>query len=445
MIRRVLLSLGVVLLLSLALTGWGSLGIALGLNPESLQTLDSLAPLLAIACAGFWLGLNSSWRAGFVAAFPVLGFYGLMQVFTATRFQLEFWRDGFLQLSFAHLFWWMLAVVIALTGACCGSKAKPRFAAFIPLPLALILVTGAQLATPFDTRASYEADGTSVRLLQFDLRTVDFGVTDADFEDSRPFDNRNTTWLSLAMPRVWSGVASGGEPLCIVNGGFFGADGPLIAQHEAPLKTPAASLYDVSTLQEDWPRQNVTLAWKRSANETKPQILRDASFSDLARFDGALGGVRVLITNGNSEVLKPGMGGTTLKCCRTSVAWNARTEEFWVLGVRDPDGEASSVSGNQIEKKTGRKVQVGGWDVRQVQEFWQHKGATDAVLFDGGESGQIAYRTPEGAWRWIHSSYHLSRTPGFLRGRPLRAVLPMLPPTLANGGVLNWFYIRKKF
>jgi len=92
----------------------------------------------------------------------------------------------------------------------------------------------------------------------------------------------------------------------------------------------------------------------------------------------------------------------------------------------------------------GRSVQVGGSNVAQVQQFWQQRGATDAVLFDGGESGQIAYRNDQGRWRWIHSSYHLSRTPLFLHGHPLRAVLPMLPPTLANGGVLNWFFIRRR-
>ena len=84
---------------------------------------------------------------------------------------------------------------------------------------------------------------------------------------------------------------------------------------------------------------------------------------------------------------------------------------------------------------------MGGWDIAQVQDFWKTRGATDALLLDGGESSQIAQRSSDQGWQWIHSSYHLTRTPGFWNKRPLRLVLPMLPPTMANGGVLNWFFV----
>jgi len=206
--------------------------------------------------------------------------------------------------------------------------------------------------------------------------------------------------------------------------------------------------YDASILDEDWPEQNATLAWKRQGSACVPRILHRAPMEELSRFEGALGGVRVLIEGGRAASLAPGMGGSTLRCSRTSVAWKRGAGALWILSVRDPDGEASSVHDNALEKSSRRlglplSVQRGGWDVGQVQAFWRARGMSDAVLFDGGESGQIAGRQG-GRWSWSHSSYHLSRTLGFVRGRPLRMVLPMLPPTLANGGVLNWFFVRAR-
>lgn len=442
MIRQSLLALLGVQLLALALTLWGSFGIAVGLNPESLQTLDALAPLVSLLCVAWWMSRAYGERVGWSVAFANTGFWLLMHIFVATRFLPEFWREGLSQLSPSYLFWWSLAIMAALAGARLGARFPSKKLALFLLPLALLGACASQALTRRDHAVHFEPDGTSWRLLTFDLKSVDFGLYDADSDDSQPNDNRNTTWLVQALPRVWS--KSPNEPLCVVNGGFFGASAPLVGEHEAPLRINGRSLYDVDTLQSDWPLQNATLVWRNEGGVTQPQILRGASFSDLQNFSGALGGVRVLLENSHAELLKPGMGGTTLKCCRTSIAWNRRTNQFWVLSVRDPDGEASSVRDNQIEKRTKRRVQVGGWDVAQVQQFWRARGATDAVLFDGGESGQIAYRDEAARWRWVHSSYHISRTPFFWHDKPLRAVLPMLPPTLANGGVLNWFIIKSK-
>ncbi len=172
----------------------------------------------------------------------------------------------------------------------------------------------------------------------------------------------------------------------------------------------------------------------------KFSVVEDARFAELpAQFDGALGGVRALIVNGEARALKPGMGGTTLKCSRTSVGWQGA--RFYVLSVRDPDGEAASLRANQREKAGELNVQVGGWDARQVQQFWQSRGVGNAILFDGGESTQLAFRTGAGGVFNSHSSYHFTRTPLTIKGKPLRFVLPMLPNFEANGGVLNYFYV----
>lgn len=429
---------------ALLLTLAASLTIALGAPPESFLMVDWLVPVLSLAAISFLFGRRGL-KSGWSVALPNLVFYALIHVFITTRFLPQFWRDAFAQLTISHFAWWFGAIAVALGGAWVGEKWRSRAASGAVLVLAVALMPILQWSRPVDSDAARQSDGTTFRVRKFDLKAVDFGVYDADFSDSTPFDDLNATWLGQAMPRVWDIIAAREkmEPLCVVNGGFFGAKAPLLGFHEAPLKTRAGAFYDAAILENDWPDQNATLVWKRENNRLQPQILLAAKGSELQNYDGALGGVRVLIRDGKMASLQPGMGGATLKCSRTSVAWN-RSGEFWILSVRDPDGEASSLRANALEKKSGRRdLQNGGWNIAQVQKFWQKRGASDAVLFDGGESSQIAFRDENRKWRWIHSSHHFSRTPAFWNRLPLRIVWPMLPPTVANGGVLNWFYVRR--
>ena len=432
----------------LALGAWASLGIILGFHPESLLFFDVFAPLSALFLAGIWLvkwrEQDSFWRVSWQVFAPSLGFWLLLHFAITTRFLPEFWRDGFAQISVSHALWLFLGWLGALAGAFFAAKA-PKFRLHIVAPLG-VLGFSWLAASQIRSDATLENDGTTIRAQKFALRDVDFGVYDADFDDAKPFDDRNTTWLGQAMPAVWNRISrrENREPLCVINGGFFGAISPLIGVHEAPMKSEDGAFYDARKLETDWPAQNATLVWKREDGATKLEILADVRIADLQSFDGALGGVRVLISDGQLADTKPGMGGATLKCNRTSVGWNARTGEFWILSVRDPDGEASSLRDNLAEKRARKSgVQSGGWDVPQVQNFWREKGATDAVLFDGGESGQIAYRGANGRWNWVHSSYHFTRTPLKIAGRPLRITGFALPPQNANGGVLNWFYVKK--
>ena len=434
-------------ILALALTFIASLTVAFGAQPESFLLFDWLAPCLSLLAISFVFGRreNENWKVGLLVAFSNIVLYCLVHLIITMRFLPRFWLDGLAQLTTSHFVWWIAAILISIIGALAGGKWKSKKAIFLVFAGIFAIGPLLQLLVPLDSLAQTEKDGTTFRVQKFALKNVDFGIYDADFTDSKPFDDANTTWLGQAMPRVWNLITAqeNEEPLTVINGGFFGAEPPLIGNHEAPIKTEAGVFYDSSFLEEDWPAQNGTLVWKRESGLTKPQILEDAKFSELKNYDGALGGVRVLIRDGKLADTKPGMGGATLKCARTSVAWNRKTNEFYVLSVRDPDGEASSVRSNKAEKASKRKdIQVGGWDVAQVQNYWRKSGMTDAVLFDGGESGQVAFRDG-GHWNWIHSSYHFSRTPFFIGEKPVRIVWPMLPPTVANGGVLNWFYVKK--
>jgi hypothetical protein len=86
--------------------------------------------------------------------------------------------------------------------------------------------------------------------------------------------------------------------------------------------------------------------------------------------------------------------------------------------------------------------QTGGWDVGEVQKFWEQKGVPDALLFDGGESTQLAFRGPEDKYHYFSSGYQYSFTVGYLFDRPLRFNLPILPPSEGRRGVLNYLYIN---
>jgi hypothetical protein len=86
-------------------------------------------------------------------------------------------------------------------------------------------------------------------------------------------------------------------------------------------------------------------------------------------------------------------------------------------------------------------TQTGGWDVPQVQQYWEKKGIPNALLFDGGESTQLAFRDSKGGFRYVDSGYQYSFTVGYLFQRPLVATFPILPPGEAHRGVLNYLYI----
>ena len=430
------------------LTGWLSLGVCLwGFAPETLMIGDFWAPLCALFLAS-WNLKRRVWRLGACAIL----FWLVAWLLLMGRFSPSAWgHDGLGKLTFEHGWSWALAILFSIAGGALGVRARGKGPLAAATALVLLGLWSAQWSASSTYRAvssrslivsREENDGTQIRAFSYNLSDINAGVYDADSDDARPFDNRNASWLGQAMPLVWRQIEreNGGKTLCAVNGGFFGAQFPYIARHEAPLVRNGVARYDSRVLENDWPTQNCLLGWKRAGGKLNFSIVEDAPFADLSRrFDGALGGVRALIVDGRARELKPGMGGTTLKCSRTSVGWNG--EQFMILSVRDPDGEAASLRANKREKAGEPNLQVGGWDARQVQQFWEAQGVENAVLFDGGESTQLAFRGSHGGLFNSHSSYHFTRTVCYINRKPVRFVLPMLPGFEANGGVLNYFWV----
>lgn len=64
------------------------------------------------------------------------------------------------------------------------------------------------------------------------------------------------------------------------------------------------------------------------------------------------------------------------------------------------------------------------------------------MLFDGGESTQLAVRNETHDFSCLYSGYHCSLTVGYLFSRPIQLTLPILPPAEAHRGVLNYLYIE---
>ena len=474
MLRETALGIVTALLVSVLLTFVAHFWICVGLHPETIFIADWLAPLLGTFCGAWFLSqrsLENSSRGwlGFRIAFSLIVLWFVAFGYLVARLDFAAWPSQvFGALSFSHLWAWSLALLFGVAGGVIGERMR-RFkrrklvvfacvCAIIPSAMQIAhwfsgdvqpdVATNETLARGVTLRVFPPTpDGTTVLIVRFDLSQnsdLNFGIYDADSDDAIPFDNRNTSWLGQPLHRVLdiaqNRVGAHQDVLCLVNGGFFGAEKQWTATHEAPLVVDGKPLYPNRVLEHDWPEQAGSLAISTENKQLQFSFLRDISWDKLHDYQTVLGGVRGLIVNGKTQTLKPVMGGTRLRCSRTSVGWTSDSRQFYLLSVRDPDGEAASL--NQLEReKLGTGTQTGGWNVAQVQQFWQRMKIPNAVLFDGGESTQIALRKSDGHNVFISSAYQLSRTFGYWRNRPLRAYLPLLPPSPNHGGVLNYFYV----
>ena len=155
-------------------------------------------------------------------------------------------------------------------------------------------------------------------------------------------------------------------------------------------------------------------------------------------FETALGGVRPLRLAGTSLPLLPGNGNTRLRCARTSFGWDADGARCYLLIVEALDSEPAA-----NYRKTHQLPQTGGFDLPQVQHYWERLGIPNAVIFDGGESTQFAYRTRH-AVHFLPSGYLTSRTIGYLNHRPIRLFIPLLPPQFNHVGAMNYLYLAEK-
>ena len=378
------------------------------------------------------------------------------------RWNPIFWiEEGIPHLTISHLLWWGLAVLIGTIG---GFAARLRLRGFLAitilscLGLLAVMFAGtrpdeqAAIANEEPTpgfkveRLGPKADQTVVYTLTFNFEKQNrfiVGLYDCDGDDTKPYDDSNTTYMGQSLEGLVDKLGHQAEAthrqlLCTINGGFFGASGFSVGHHEDPIVQDGRVLYNFDLLR---PKDQgwffaVNSSTSVLAGQPRFSMLPSIPWKELGNYQTVLGGVRPLRVDGNSTPLKPGAGATTLKCSRTSVGWSADGSKFYVLIVYDPDSEAAS----QFQRKM-RWSHAGGWDVRDAQKFWEQKGIPFALLFDGGESTQLAYRQNKGDYRYLFSGYEYSYTIGYLFQRPLLLTLPILPPSEGHRGVLNYLYI----
>ncbi len=436
-----------------------SFWICLGVTPEVRGYADGAAPLLGVLVGGYLAAGTCDWvpgvKIGLVFVVAWLGFW----FYVMGRVNPMLWvTEGLTHLSLGHLAWWAAALAVGGLGGFLGGVRPRLLALFLALlyfgglgGAALLVSPGQSHAFPRPAEGSSmerfgpEADGTIGYFFTFDFQKqprLEVGLYDCDSDDANPYDDSNTTYLGQDLTALVGKLAFRAEPshrqvLCVINGGFFGASSLSVAHHEEPLTEEGRALYNVDRLQ---PKDQAWLLAVNSANAVAAGRPRFSMFADLPwghflDYETVLGGVRPLRFEGHSEPLKPGAGVTSLRCSRTSVGWSADGGKFYVLSVIDPDGELAS----QLQRKAG--AQTGGWDVAEVQKFWEKKQVPFALLFDGGESTQLAYRKADGGFAYVPSGYQYSFTLGYFLQRPLRFTLPILPPSEAHRGVLNYLYV----
>ncbi len=453
---------------------WGvlfSLGssvlVCVGIDPETRWVSDSLSPLLGIWCGTSLslskvpsakpqaLGIGAA--AGMSLVLLWLGFW----LYVEGRLDpIRWWYQAFPRLSATHFFWWAGAVSVAMLGAFIGANA-PRTLVRAQVALLMLIFAGAiclsretgnysdqkhEAISGYELRKwPVDTNGTVVRLLSFDFTkqpNLEVGIYDCARDESRPDDDANTTYmgqsLSVLVARLTTEAMSQGRQLvCVCNGGFFGAQGLGVAHHEEPIVQSGQAHYLVDLMR---PREQTWFfafqPLTGASNQARFQLLPRMSQQQLEQYGTVLGGVRPLRVKGESLALTPGAGGTKLRCSRTSVGWSADGNDFFILNVFDPDSEGAS----HLQQRMGWR-QTGGWDVQQIQKFWEDRQVPFAVLFDGGESTQLAFRNAGTSFSYVPSGYQYSFTVGYLFQRPIQFTLPILPPDEAHRGVLNYVYV----
>lgn len=452
--RGILLGFLFSVLAALAFSLVASLVNCLGLDAETRHAADTMATILGLYVGTALGARNGSWRTGLVVGLIYVGLWMLLWLYLMARWNPVDWlRLALPRLTLTHILWWGMAILVTIAGAVLGSKRRWFLAGLAATVGVWILCAAAYqyrcmhlIQVPlvgFEIQREVRpGDGTIIYRLTMDakapsrLHVMPYDC-DQDYDQPHRGGDSNTTFLGQDLARLVAKLDArlpDSPVVCIINGGFFGESGWSIAHHEEPMAFEGKSYYPVDLL-----RPKDQGCFFLIANDRGRQHFEMASSitpEDVRRAQYVMGGVRPLRIDGKSLPLAPGAGGTGLRCSRTSVGWSADGTKFFMLVVHDPDGEMAS----QLQRRWHRP-QTGGWDVREVQQYWEQNGVPYAVLFDGGESTQLALLQP-GGYHILDSGYQYSFTIGYLFHRPLVVTLPILPASEAHRGVLNYLTIQ---
>jgi hypothetical protein len=459
----------VALLFTLIFTTWAYFLICLGFHPESVDVSGLCAPLLALFCVGAIAGSlpkgggKKRWLSGFFPAAAMVLLWLAVWFYFSGRFSPADWWHAGVAKAF-HLREWTLAIFAGVSGSIGGvwlaERTSARTTTLTAVGLALATLTGVQFfssqqwghETGMKAKMAAEIgqpqpDGTTMRLFTFDFvahPNLRLRLYDADSDDRIAFDDTNSSYMGQGIDLIGAKLdraarAQGAQLLLAINSGFFGAREHRVAFHEAPVVIDGTSHYNVDLIR---PKDQAWVFAVSSPDQIRAgtprfRLAPEISWEELGKYQTALAGVRPLRVDGRSLELKPGIGSTKLRCARTSIGWSANGDTLYVLIVRDPDTEGAS----NLQRR-GQIPQTGGWDVGEVQAFWEKQGVPNAILLDGGESTQAVYRNAQGDLTFLRAGYHWGIPLGHLGGRPLAAFPAMLPRLQNCRGVLNYLYVE---
>jgi hypothetical protein len=429
-----------------------SLAICVGADPGTRAISDFASPLLGVFVGAGIASHRTSWKTGFEVGLLYVFAWFVFWMYVMDRWNVQAWvQEGMPRLSLSHASWWCAGVLAGLTAGLLVQRDRRWFIGVLVIALLgwsiLIAIPSYRASEPLDAkipgfqveRNGPTTDGTMVYLTSFDFQKSAFKVCiyDCDDDDVKADNDSNTTYMGQSLPSLIEKLNRRRDParqrvLCAINGGFFGASGFSVAHHEEPIVEDGRARYDVDLLRPKDQSCFFAVNSPEKIHAGQPRFVMASSipWQSLPDYQTVLGGVRPLCIDGRSLPLAPGAGSTTLRCSRTSVGWSADGAKLYILIVQDPDGELAS----QIQRRL-HQPQTGGWDVREVQEYWEKKQVPFAVLFDGGESTQLALDVGNNHYRYVPSGYQYSFTIGYLFQRPLRLTFPILPPTEAHRGV----------
>jgi hypothetical protein len=297
-------------------------------------------------------------------------------------------------------------------------------------------------------------DGTALYLLDFDFAAnpnLRLELYDQDEDDAKPFDNSVAYW-PRGVGRVTRDLNAGGRGTVVAawNGSFFSLSGRNPATGEQIGHHVAAVVLNGRV------HANVGLVrWTAGVQyrDGKPvfKTLHQPDRKTLEHeFDFAAGAAQCLVRDSKPLKLQPypergdkplkqpvpstpadaGHIPTVdhLKTSRTSMGWSQDNTHLYLLVVREPDDEFSS-----IESFLRRKPGAGGWSAADLQHFWLALGAWGAVNLDGGVVTQMTCLRQDGRYLLIPPAWAS-------REREI-----VCPPTFWNapaGGTLMYFYLR---
>ena len=259
-------------------------------------------------------------------------------------------------------------------------------------------------------------DGTVCELIEFDFAAnpnLRFEMIDQDGGDGNPWDNHCLYWERGAAQMTRDLNRKNQRVVALWNGLFFGYHGGSKwinkdAFHVSPVVV--GGKVHAWGANHRWSFGVKTIGGKpsfKTFHQPSNQVLK-------ANYDFASGGAQCLIRDGRPLKLRayglpslPQPVQSTaketghipsfdwMKSSRTSVGWNREGSKMYLLFIKEGDSEGASITALKLGGGILGLQLKGGWNVSDVQRFWQSLKVWGAINSDGGDVAQLTLLRPD--------------------------------------------------